>query len=226
MNAKDILAKIKAVFDAPAFMPGQNKAPGGTTPQGTADITTIMANEAVLKLKDGGEIYVVLNEGSTAPAVGNQVTIAGAQAPAADYILEDGSVITVDASGSITVIVEAVPITQPDFTAPAEAKVPTLEERAKKLEEKIASIESQISGFSIPTDTVTSAQLAAAEAKITKQDEVIKSMFELCEKLVGEPMSEPITLTGTKKEKFDKMTAKGERLERIAAAMKEIKTLN
>lgn len=213
MTAKEILAKVKAMFDAPVIPTIE-------------PITTVMANEAVLKLKDGGEIYVVLQEGATEPAVGDKVTIAGAQAPAAEYVTEDGSVITVDATGAITMIVAPVPITQPDFVAPPEPKTPTLEERAKKLEESIAAIESKISGFSIPTDTVTTAQLAEAEAKITKQDEVIKSMFELCEKLVNEPMTDPVTLNDHKKEKFQKRAAKDDKLGRIAEAMKGIKTIN
>jgi len=274
MNAKDILKKIKAAFEAP-IVPAAAAAPVVPTP-------------TVFKLKDGTEVGILIDDPavSTAPDAGDIVTIAGVPAPAADYELEDGTKITVDATGAITLVVAPTPVTQPDFTAPV-AK--TLEERIAAIEakisvpasmsaagepfiltaevvagmyakfatgtpeERLANIEIMIkalmecnfgyeirkgqdaAAIQVYKDTLTPMQTAvasqtqalqAADQKITKQDETIKGLFELVEKLVDEPMTDPGTLTGQKKDQFDRMTAKEERLQKLADAMKKLKVLN
>lgn len=60
---------------------------------------------------------------------------------------------------------------------------------------------------------------------ITKHEETIKGLFELVEQLVEMPSADPVTLTGAKKEKFEKMTAREERLQKIAEALKKQKAL-
>jgi hypothetical protein len=65
--------------------------------------------------------------------------------------------------------------------------------------------------------------LATTQAKLEKQDEVIKGLFELAEKLVEEPTAEPVTLTGVKKEKFDRSAKREEKFQSVLEALKEAK---
>ena len=60
---------------------------------------------------------------------------------------------------------------------------------------------------------------------ILKHEETIKGLFDLVEKLVELPTADPITLTGRQKEKFDKQSARDERLAKIAEAVKKQKAL-
>lgn len=60
---------------------------------------------------------------------------------------------------------------------------------------------------------------------ITRHEETIKGLFELVEKLVELPTADPVTLTDSQKAKFEKLTAKEERLQKMAEALKKQKTL-
>lgn len=60
---------------------------------------------------------------------------------------------------------------------------------------------------------------------ITKHEQTIKDLFELVELLVQAPNADPVTLTGAKKEKFDRQSAKDERLKKMAEALKNNKAL-
>lgn len=60
---------------------------------------------------------------------------------------------------------------------------------------------------------------------ILKHEETIKGLFDLVEKLVELPTADPVTLTGRQKEKFDKQSARDERLAKIAEAVKNQKAL-
>jgi hypothetical protein len=60
---------------------------------------------------------------------------------------------------------------------------------------------------------------------ITKHEQTIKDLFDLVEKLVELPSADPVTLTGRQKEKFDKQSARDERLAKIAEAVKKQKAL-
>lgn len=210
MTAKEILSKVKALFEAPV-------AP--TIPAPAPAVPIVPATLATYKLKDGTEISI---SGDTVD-VGCMVTIGGAPAPSGDYELEDGKKITVDTTGTITLVVAPEPITQPDFVdQPAPS---TLEQRAKKLEESIAAIESRISGFESQPNGFD-AYMETATKKMEKQEEVIKGLFELVEKLVEMPVADPLTLTGNLKEKFDKANAKGERIKRMAEYVKTQRVLS
>lgn len=75
---------------------------------------------------------------------------------------------------------------------------------------------------------MASSQTAIDDQKAinTKQQETITGLFELVEKLVELPSADPVTLTGGKKEKFDRTEKREKQLERIAAAIKEAKNKN
>jgi len=69
------------------------------------------------------------------------------------------------------------------------------------------------------------AEKADEQAKtIVRHEETIKGLFELVEKLVDMPGAEPKTLTGSKKESFERTKKKEEYFESIAASLQQLKT--
>lgn len=255
MTAKELLAKIKGMFDAPAAT--TDIAPAATGATGT-----------VYTLQDGSQISIV--QAGDLPAVGDMVSVSGNPAPAGDLVLQDGSTITCDATGCITAYVPvggpvttdvpaasaAAPAAAPATTAPAKAATPvtpaqmadmmskfatgTPEERLTNLELISKALMQSEFGWQILeqqrlADTnaaiaIYKNSLAAATAKFTsqeeiikKQDEKLKGLFELMEKLIELPTGDPVTLTGNKKEKFEKAKAKDDKFEAIAAGLKAIR---
>lgn len=61
------------------------------------------------------------------------------------------------------------------------------------------------------------------EKIIARHEETIKGLFELVEKLVELPTDDPKTLTGNKKDRFDRTEKREKKFEAIAAALKEAK---
>lgn len=209
MTAKEILAKVKAIFDAPVATPA---APS------VVPTPVVPVAASAYKLKDGTEVTISMQ--GTELAVGDMVMIAGAPPPAGELELEDGTKITVDAMGMVTLVTPAEPVTQPDFVAPPTG--PSIEDRIAAIETKI----SMLSTPAAPTGYATEDQYAEALKRISKQDEVIKGLFELVEAMSKEPAAEPATLTGRQKQQFDRNTAKEERLKKISDGIKKVKTLN
>jgi hypothetical protein len=205
-NIKELLQKVKGMFDAPLVIPAAPSQPISVLP---------------FKLKDGTEISIALKDptANQMPSVGDLVTINGAPAPEGVHELEDGSSITVDAMGAITELKEVEPIT-PQVDLGAMPTTPTVEERLSAIEAELSKMKMAIQ----PVQQVqadTSIPLAMA-----KQDEVIKSMFELLEKMAEVPTSEPITLVGNKKDQFERQNKREAALEQIAKGIAEIRNKN
>jgi hypothetical protein len=217
------------------------------------------------KLQDGTEISI--SQAGEMPAVGDLVTIGGVPALANTYTLEDGSIITVDATGAITVYT-AAPAPAP-LPAPAPPPTPvtlsalsaedvaamyakfangTPEERLNGLEVMVKALMECNFGWKIregqentaiqvykdtmapaaPTVTIEQMNSAFAKAEeqakeIDKLNNTIKLLLDLTEKLVEMPTADPLTLTGSKKEKFDAQNKKEERIAKMAAAVAEMK---
>jgi hypothetical protein len=55
---------------------------------------------------------------------------------------------------------------------------------------------------------------------------VIVGLFELAEKLADTPTTEPVTLTGNKKDQFERTAAKEKRIEGLAHAITQLKSKN
>lgn len=215
-KAKEIFLKIKAAFDLPIAAPVA--APVAPI------VAPVTATAQVFKLKDGSDVTITIDDPavSAAPDAGDLVSIAGAPAPAGDYELEDGTKFTTDATGAITVITPIDPLTQPDFVAP----VQTLEERIAAIEAKINSTQAQQPspiGMSAEDAIILKAELVTAQAKLAKHDETITGLFELVEVLTQEPTALPVTLSGNKKEKFDKAESREKRFERMGKALTQLR---
>lgn len=208
MNAAlELLNKVKALFNAPPVV----ETPAEVPPVAAAIEPTIQT----YKLKNGDVIAITIANPDVTkePSVGDTVTIADVQAAAGEYELEDGSKITVDDKGMITDIVIAAPITTNlEDNPPGE----TLEQKiAKTIQDEISKLKVQ----------VLHSELQEANKKIAHQDDVIKGLFELVEKLVEQPTANPVTLTGNKKEMFDRINKRDERLNKMAEQLKKNKVL-
>lgn len=114
----------------------------------------------------------------------------------------------------------------------------TVDERISNLETMIKAlmecnfgyqIRQGIENTAIQTykDSIATMQTAmsAQEIKMTEQQNVIKEMFTLVELIVKEPTTTPKTLSGNQQAKFERISARDQRLERMAEAMKKNKTL-
>lgn len=127
-------------------------------------------------LKDGTEVYIDKLE------VGGVVTIEQetmTPAPAGEHELADGTVIVVGEGGVISEIKPApAPEMQPE-AAPVEAAVLP----AQNFDEKFAAYDAKFSALEEENTNL--------KAAFAKADEAIKGLFELVEKLVKEPTTEP-----------------------------------
>lgn len=207
-SPKEILDTIRAVFTSEPAPAAPDPA---STPAPAAPVTLAAKS---YKLKDGTDISV--SQAGDALAVGDIVMVGGSPAPAGEHTLEDGTVITTDAEGKITVIVEANPVTTDLSTEPAP---PTIEQRIAQIEQSIAQLKTPAP----PTGFASETALQKANETITKHEATIQAMFGLLEKLVDAPMAEPKTLTGNKKELFEKNERVNKTIDRISAARKNMK---
>lgn len=208
MTAKEILAKVMARFDT--AVPAAPTAPADTTAPGSTQ---------VYKLLDGTEVTIAIKDpaANAEPSAGDMVTIAGAPAPQGVLTLEDGSTITVDATGAIV-----------EFGGPGDPVTTDLTQApaAPSLEQRVAAIEAELAKAkvpAVPTGLAMEADLKLASAKIDKQDEVIKGLFELVEKLTEMPSADPKTLTGAKKDQFDRANKKEEKFKSIMNSITKMK---
>lgn len=63
-------------------------------------------------------------------------------------------------------------------------------------------------------------KLSAVNAEVEKHKKTITDLFELVEEIHLQPSAEPVTINPAKKEKFDRINKKNERLDRIAEHIK------
>ena len=167
MNPVELLQKVKAlVFEGQ--MPAEK--PMGDMPKAEDKKKEFSG----YTLKDGTEVYIDKLE------VGGVVTIESeAPAPAGEHELADGTVIVVGEGG---VISEVKPAPAPEM-APEAAPVEAAVLPAQNFDEKFASYDAKFSALEVENTNL--------KAAFAKADEAIKGLFELVEKLVKEPTTEP-----------------------------------
>jgi hypothetical protein len=90
--------------------------------------------------------------------------------------------------------------------------------------ENLAPLQSSLESATAKLQTAFE-KAEAQQETINKHQQTIKDLFELVEQLVETPTADPVTLTGRKKEQFDKSSARDERLSKIAEAIKKQKAL-
>ena len=250
-SAKELLAKVKAIFDSP---------PAAAPAAPTAPASPSVPSPIVYTLADGTQIAI--NQAGATPAVGDMVTIAGVPAPEGVLTLQDGTLITVDATGTITQVAgtapaaAATPPAAPIPPAPPKPAVPVTQAAMAEIVQKFAvgdpeqrltnlelvckalmesefgyqisaneRIESTNQAIAIYQSTLANqaAEMAKQEKIIEKYGKTIEGLFQLVEKLVELPTTNPVTLNGHKKEIFDKKQKAEDKMASIAEALKDIK---
>ena len=200
ITVKEIFDKVKAAFDAPVVVPAAPVAAASTP--------------VVYKTADGQEISV--EQAGEKPAAGDKVTIAGAPAPMADYVLEDGTTICVDETGTVTACTEAAP-------AAPEAPEMDMKTKCEELAARITALETELAKVRQPATQM--AEVATALAKVEKSEGVMKLMFELVEQMVKQPTADPKTLPENQKSKFQAEKEKNQkRFEAMGSAIADVKT--
>jgi hypothetical protein len=209
-TAKQILAKVKAVFAEPVapIAPVIAAAPAvdPNAPPAAAGIDCPLADGRVMTCTPD------MSPGATC-------TIDGAPTPVGEYPLADGSTVSVVQEGIIAEVEAAEPMTT---NVPPQ---PTVEERLAKLEEAITKLSMPVAPV-LPTGLATEVQLQEATAQIEKQGKVIEGLFELVETIAETPTAEPATLTANKKDQFEKSAAKEKRFENIGNSITQLKNKN
>jgi len=249
MTAKEILASIKAVFDGPPAPQAPQPAPSApaapSVPAPTVytlvDGTQIAISQAGASPAPGDTVTI-----AGAPAPEGVLTLADGTALTVDATgtitqCVPGVPAMAAAPAAAPAPAPVVPVTQNAMAehvakfavGDPEQRLTNLEVVCKALMEsefgyQISAnerIESQNQAIAIYQTTLQdqATELAAANQKIEKYGKVIEGMFTLIEKITELPTAEPKTLTGLKKEKFDRVNEKEAKIEIIAAAMREIK---
>lgn len=122
---------------------------------------------ALYKLQDGTEVGI-----STLVEGGNLI-VAGVPATEGEYTLEDGTKLTVDANG----VILKVEVAGVEVDAPMQM---SKEDFAAVVSEKVDAVKADFN-----------TQIEAQNKTIADQKEVIKQLFEIVEKLGGEPSDNP-----------------------------------
>lgn len=168
MNPVELLQKVKAlVFEDQ--MPADQSL--GDMPK------TDKKQFSDYMLKDGTKVSI----DNLAP--GGMVTIESeAPAPAGEHELADGTVIVVGDGGVIT---EVKPAPASDMQPPADAQpaAAAVVLPSQNFDEKFAAYDAKFSALEVENTNL--------KAAFAKADEAIKGLFELVEKLVKEPTTEP-----------------------------------
>ena len=213
MDIKEVKEKVKKILeDAFGVAPVITPAPAPKTALATPP-APVAAVPIPYTLQDGTSILVL--QAGQVPAVGDMVTNADGSLPAAGVLtLEDGSTLTVDATGLVTEVGAASPVTTDLAGAPP---VPTLEERVSQIEAAIARA-MQPKQFEVSKE-----EFEALKEENAKFAQAVKDMGATIASFGETPTSDPVTLTGSKKERFDRTNAKEEKLERIAGLIGDLR---
>jgi hypothetical protein len=266
MTAKEILSKIKAVFDAPPVeTPTTQQTISAYLIDGSGPIYVDNSDDGIADIDSNDKVYSDAALTTPYPDGTYNVTgttfgftIAGGIVTAVNDVAGTGPGTPVDPATLAKPTPPPAPAPTPPtpVTLTAEAVAAmyakfatgTPEERLANLETMIKALMECNFGYQIRQgqedqaiqvykNSLAPVQAAVATAKtqmeaankkiddqekaITKQNEVIKGMFEFMEALAKEPVAEPKTISPQKKEKFEKAAKTESRFERMAALLKE-----
>lgn len=189
-------------------------------------------------LADGSSIEV------SALEVGGDVMVSGVASGDATYELADGRKIVVDESGKIVEIKEKevpVQMSAEDLDTPEKLMEATQKFATGTPEERMANLEvvckalmeycfgwqireAQNKALTEQAINTYKSNFEAAQAKIEKQDGVIKEMLALCEEMAQAPQADP---PATKRvSSFSKVETKNESFNKFAEAAKKLKEVN
>jgi hypothetical protein len=254
MTAKEILLKIKAAFDFPAAPPATPPAAPAIPTVPTAKVYKLTDGVTDISIMQAGE-YPAAGDMVTingAPAPANTYTLADGATIVVDAT---GAIATYTAMAApappppaappapavpITLTAEAVQEMYAKFaTGSTEERMANLETMVKALMEcsfgyeirkgiEQEAVQAYKDSVALQvSNLMASSQTSLDEQKAIniKNQETIAGLFELAELLVNAPSVEPVTLTDSLKLKFDRQSAKDQRLQKMAEALKANKAL-
>lgn len=128
---------------------------------------------AVHKLQDGTEVEI------STLAEGGNVVIAGVPATEGEYVLEDGTKITVDATGAII----AISVAGIDPNAPLQMSKQEFAAATIEVNAKFVAFEKALNA--------KDAKIADLETKLANQLKATQQLFSLVEQLGGAPAGDP-----------------------------------
>lgn len=226
---KEILNKIKAAFDAPV----DPAAPvADAEPPATANVVSYPVDGGVPVFTDISDDGVPGIDANDALFTDEAMTM---PYPDGTYNITGTTFGFTSAGGIVSMVTDpagtgaGMPI--PDEAEPLTAgdvpPMPTVEERLAAIEAELAKAKVPVAP-AMPTGMATEVALVATtqkfEAVTAKNEATIKALFELVEQLCATPSADPKTLTGNKKDQFDRTNKREKSLEGIAEAIKSMKT--
>jgi hypothetical protein len=114
----------------------------------------------------------------------------------------------------------------PVYAAPTPTPAPVVPVTQSQMDSQKERFDTEIGQVKTELETVKT-ELAEAKTKSEKYEQVVKDLFELVGKIVEMPVTDPVTLVGNKKEKFERAESREAKLDRIAKArsqaLKELK---
>jgi hypothetical protein len=238
MNAKEILAKIKAVFDGSPVAAPVFDAPPVETPatqqtisaylvDGSGPVYVNNSDDGIPDIDSNDMVYSDAALTSPYPDGTYNVTgtsfgftVAGGVVTAVNDVAGTGPGAPVDPATLAKPVVPTPPAAgphQPPITLSAE-EVQAM--YAKFKTENIDPVSAALASAVMAMEAANK-KIEAQDKVIAKYDEVIKGMFEFMEALAKEPTATPVTVPPQKKEKFDKAAKNEEKFEKYAKVLKE-----
>lgn len=184
MTTQEALQKIRALF-ADAAPPADPGAPAPAPIEyALADGTKVFIDQ----LAQGGKVSIEDGAGGYVAA------------PAGDHTLADGTIISLDESGTIT-----------NISAPAATPDP-----AAAMQQQIQDIQSQLSAYKEASE----AAFSDARAKLKDQAEKVIALKDLLIEIIEAPSA---SITNEPKQKFKHHESYEEKVNRFLATVKKIK---
>lgn len=193
MTAKEILQKVKAVFEG----------------------TTVVAKFASFPIDNGQPIYVdTSDDGLNDIDTGDSVYSDDAMT----LPYPDGTYTVTGTSFSFTVAGGTVTAIDGSLTASAEPAADPLAVDATKYDAMQKEIDALKAQHQRITETLNKMNIL-----LEKHEKTIPGFFELVEKLIEGPQADPVTLNERQKEKFNHREAKEKRIASFATALNDLR---
>jgi hypothetical protein len=195
MNYQETINKIKALFEI-----GMPAAPDATANPDVSGLTDYI-------LQDGTKISC------DKLAIGGVVTINGTPAPDGDHKLQDGTIIQTK-DGVIEEISSPAEEAQ-DQEVNTDMAAADMKTKMEEMTQHMADMKTKCAGYE--------SKFAEHQAAMTKQQEAIKMLTQMMEKIATMPVDKPAAMA-TNQFTAQKSEDKEERFQSMVEAMKKLKT--
>jgi hypothetical protein len=198
MNYQETINKIKALFDMAAPAMPDMAAPANPDVSGLSDYI----------LQDGTKISC------DKLAIGGSVTINGTPAPDGDHTLQDGTIIQTK-DGVIEEISSPAEEAQDQEVNTDMATVADMKTKMEEMAQHMADMKTKCAGYD--------GKFAEHQAAMTKQQEAIKMLTQMMEKMATMPVDQPAAMA-TNQFTTQKTENKEEMFQSMVEAMNKLKS--